>query len=143
MIFTTPSAFKMLSFTPDHKVRKWVVKRISHDDDAPSLSAFLAWKSIEQKLPVDMTKTFPPSASDLSLKLSNNKHPMKIMTVVKKILTIIFVNICTPRHAQQQHSLRARAAQCRLCKAGTQCFDFILRQVSRLRKQTRLCQVVT
>ena len=106
MIFTTPSAFKMLSFTPDHKVRKWVVKRISHDDDAPSLSAFLAWKSIEQKLPVDMTKTFPPS--DLSLKLSNNKHPMKIMTVVKKILTIIFVNICTPRHAQQ-HSLRARA----------------------------------
>lgn len=108
MIFTTPSAFKMLSFTPDHKVRKWVVKRISHDDDAPSLSAFLAWKSIEQKLPVDMTKTFSPSASDLSLKLSNNKHPMKIMTVVKKILTIIFVNICTPRHAQQ-HSLRARA----------------------------------
>ena len=100
MIFTTPSAFKMLSFTPDHKVRKWVVKRISHDDDAPSLSAFLAWKSIEQKLPVDMTKTFPPSAYDLSLKLSNNKHPMKIMTVVKKILTIIFVNICTPRHAQ-------------------------------------------
>ena len=139
MIFTTPSAFKMLSFTPDHKVRKWVVKRISHDDDAPSLSAFLAWKSIEQKLPVDMTKTFSPSASDLSLKLSNNKHPMKIMTVVKKILTIIFVNICTPRHARTA----CRPGQRGLCKAGTQCFDFILRQVSRLRKQTRLCQVVT
>ena len=140
MIFTTPSAFKMLSFTPDHKVRKWVVKRISHDDDAPSLSAFLAWKSIEQKLPVDMTKTFPPSASDLSLKLSNNKHPMKIMTVVKKILTIIFVDICTPRYSP---CTACGPGQCRLCKAGTQCFDFILRQVSRLRKQTRLCQVVT
>ena len=140
MIFTTPSAFKMLSFTPDHKVRKWVVKRISHDDDAPSLSAFLAWKSIEQKLPVDMTKTFSPSASDLSLKLSNNKHPMKIMTVVKKILTIIFVNICTPRYSP---CTACGPGQCRLCKAGTQCFDFILRQVSRLRKQTRLCQVVT